>query len=976
MSHLSPSSSYAVGSLVRARGREWVVQPGSEPDFLLLQPLGGGLDDLTGLHTSLEQVTAATFPLPAADDLGDARSAALLRTALRLGFRSTAGPFRSVGALAVQPRAYQLVPLMLALRQPIVRLLIADDVGIGKTVEAGLIASELLAQGDIRNLAVLCSPALAEQWQQELREKFLLDATLVLTSTASALERGLMMDESIFDRHPVTVVSTDFIKSPVRRDEFLARAPELIIVDEAHTCVADNDTPGRSRHQRYDLMRELAADPDRHLVLVTATPHSGKDEGFRNLIALLRPELATVDLDTSRGRETLAAHMVQRRRKDIRTYLEEETAFPADRETLDVPYSLTPAYRTVFEATLDHARAQIRDPAGGQLRQRIRWWSALALLRALASSPAAAAQTLRTRASSAYAADLAEADALGRAGVLDTADDEALDGVDVTPGGDALDDSNDDADAGRDTASITTRDARSPESGERAALRALARQVQALEGPKADAKLALLIRQVKDLLSSGYDPIVFCRFIDTATYVAEHLSVALGASAKVAAVTGVLPPAERITRIGELTDTAGRHVLVATDCLSEGVNLQEHFQAVVHYDLAWNPTRHEQREGRVDRFGQRANTTRALTLYGRDNQIDGIVLDVLIRRHRRISATTGVSVPVPDQSDSVLEALLEGLLLRGSDAEQLELDLDMRAKTAQLHDAWQSAAAKERDIRTKYQHAGLRPDVVAAEVAAMRAALGDPAEIEPFVRQGLAALGADVSPTGEGFVAATSTLQPSLRDALPPRRPEPIPFHRDLPAPPRAALLTRTDPYVATLARHVLEVALDPPQPGVLSPARRAGIIRTSSVQTRTTVLLVRFRFHVSLPSRTHGMTQLVAEDCGVLAFTGAPDRAVWLPEAQALALLDALPEQSIPADQARATARSSLERLSAIEAQLAAAGQARSAELAASHARVRAGSGEIVRGLNVRPEQPVDIVGVYVYLPALAVGAGTESVA
>ena len=172
-------------------------------------------------------------------DLGDAASGQLLRTALRVGFRSSAGPFRSLARLAVEPRAYQYVPLLMALRQDPVRVLIADDVGIGKTIEAGLIAAELIAQGDVGRLAVLCSPALAEQWQRELRDKFGIDAEVVLPSTAGRLSRGLMLDESLFDRHPYTVISTDFIKSPQRRQEFLNHCPELVIVDEAHTCVAD-----------------------------------------------------------------------------------------------------------------------------------------------------------------------------------------------------------------------------------------------------------------------------------------------------------------------------------------------------------------------------------------------------------------------------------------------------------------------------------------------------------------------------------------------------------------------------------------------------------------------------------------------------------------------------------------------------------------------------------------------------------------
>ncbi len=95
------------------------------------------------------------------------------------------------------------------------------------------------------------------------------------------------------------------------------------------------------------------------------------------------------------------------------------------------------------------------------------------------------------------------------------------------------------------------------------------------------------------------------------------------------------------------------------------MNLQESFDAVVHYDLAWNPTRHEQREGRVDRFGQRRDVVKAVTLYGSDNAIDGIVLDVLLRKHARIRKATGISVPVPDSSENVMQAVLEGLILRG-----------------------------------------------------------------------------------------------------------------------------------------------------------------------------------------------------------------------------------------------------------------------------------------------------------------------
>src|SRR5215470_14910709 len=202
---------FAVGSLVKARGREWVVLPESAEDLLVLRPLGGTEDEVTGIYLPLEPVEPATFALPDPSQPGDYRSCRLLRDAVRLGFRSSAGPFRAFARIAVEPRPYQLVPLLLALRLDPVRLLIADDVGIGKTIEACLIARELVDRGELRRFTVLCPPQIAEQWsEKELAAKFHLDAELVLPSTVGRLERACRMNQSIFDRFSYTVVSTDF----------------------------------------------------------------------------------------------------------------------------------------------------------------------------------------------------------------------------------------------------------------------------------------------------------------------------------------------------------------------------------------------------------------------------------------------------------------------------------------------------------------------------------------------------------------------------------------------------------------------------------------------------------------------------------------------------------------------------------------------------------------------------------------------
>src|ERR1017187_5919517 len=654
---------YAPGSLVTARGREWVVLPDSEPDMLVLRPLAGTDEEVAAVFPSLEDVAQASFPPPVPEDLGDYRAASLLRTALRIGFTSSAGPFRSLASIAVEPRPYQLVPLLMALRQPVVRLAICDDVGIGKTIEAGLIAKELLAQGEASGLAVLCSPALAEQWQDELRTKFGITAELLLPSTVPRLERALAWGQTLFERHQMVIISTDFIKSPRHRDDFLKHCPDLVIVDEAHTCVPADADRGGSAQLRYDLLSRVAKDESRHLILVTATPHSGKDESFRGLVGLLDPALADTELGTDTGRRQLAARYVQRRRADIRDYLNEDTEFPGDRLFRDAPYTLSPGYRALLDDAIAYASARVAGAAGHR-EQRVAWWSAIALLRSLVSSPRAAKQTLVTRSQSAAAQTAAEADVLGRPVTADMADDNP-DGIDASPGAD-------------DGASTTSSPISTGNITTNARLADLATRAAELEGPDQDKKLALLVKAVKDLLSKGYNPIVFCRYIPTSEYVAEHLDGKLGKKTVVASVNGTMSPAQRLDRIDQLAEASSeegcKRVLVATDCLSEGVNLQHHFNAVVHYDLAWNPTRHEQREGRVDRFGQRSDDVRVVTIYGSDNGIDGKVLEVLIKKHREIRKSTGISVPIPDENSSrVTNAIVEWLLIRSKGHEQQAL---------------------------------------------------------------------------------------------------------------------------------------------------------------------------------------------------------------------------------------------------------------------------------------------------------------
>jgi superfamily II DNA or RNA helicase len=968
------SLTYTAGSLVAARGREWVVLPESAADMLVLRPLGGSEDDIAAVFPAFEEVRSAEFAAPSPDDLGDQRAAGLLRTALRVGFRSGAGPFRSLASIAVEPRAYQLVPLLMALRQRTVRLLISDDVGIGKTVEAGLIAKELLAQGEATRLAVLCSPSLAEQWQGELREKFGIDAELVLASTVSRLERALELGQSLFDKHPFTIISTDFIKSTRHREDFVRHCPDLVIVDEAHTCVAADDPAqggaSSTNQLRYELLRKVSADADRHLLLLTATPHSGKESAFRNLLGLVRPELAHLDLESAAGRARLAEHFVARKRADVRTYLTKEdgladdsqaerTAFPSDRWTKDEPYKLTPAYRALLDDAIAYARDRV-ETAGeqGKREARIAWWSVIALLRSMVSSPAAAAQTLKTRSESAAARTAHEADVLGAPVAADSADNDRLEGMDVAPGA-----------------------AESEDAGAR--LLELAQRAQQLIGPAEDAKLKALTRHLKGLIADGYHPIVFCRYIPTADYLAEQLDGKLGKKTKIAAVTGTLSPQQRLDRIEQLAaeaaeggdDPAARRVLIATDCLSEGVNLQHHFDAVVHYDLAWNPTRHDQREGRVDRYGQKRDQVRVITMYGEDNGIDGKVLEVLFKKHRQIKKDLGISVSVPDETASgVTDAVVEWLLLHGRQGSQESLfEMDGHQESFDRIDReWSSAAEREKTSRSKYAQRAIHPEEVAREVAAVRAALGGAEEVREFALEALRDLDALVRDPRDGsgdFTAQVGGTPAGLRDALAAtlgnrlvEEDRAIPF-RTTPAIGRGeAALVRTDPAISAVASYVLDSALDAKALGP-RPARRCGVVTTDAVTTRTTLLLVRYRFHLTLPSRT-GERQLVAEDARLLAYEGLPQRARWLDDDTAAALLAARATANTHEQTARNQITRDLNALPDLAAHLTEYGTRLAAELNASHRRVRKAYEEIVRGLKVVPQEPADVLGVYVYLP------------
>lgn len=934
------------GTLVHARGREWVVLPESTDELLMVRPVGGLDEEVVGILPAVEPVESATFRLPTADDVGDFASGRLLRDAARLSTRAAAGPFRSFARIAVEPRPYQLVPLMMALRLDPVRLLIADDVGIGKTIEAAVVARELIDRGEVRRMCVLCPPHLAEQWQRELLEKFHIDAELVLSSTIQRLERDLPRGVSVFDRHRFTIVSTDFIKTPRRAEDFILKCPELVIVDEAHGCTLAGGV-GRGRQQRFDLLKRVSEDRTRHLILVTATPHSGNEEAFRSLLSLLDVEFADIpaDLDKAgRGdvRRKLAQHLVQRRRADIRHYLETDTAFP-ERRDKESTYTFSKEYRSFFDDVLAFAREYVSEGSDGQRRRRVRYWSALALLRSVSSSPAAAAATLRSRAAVDEAAD-EDVEEVGRRTVLDQDDVDAVIALDMSPGSGTEDGM----------------------EGTRRRLLEFARRAEAL-GAEVDQKFQGALQELKGLIKDGFQPVVFCRFIDTADYVAHRLREALPAKVRVESVTGALPPSEREARIAALTSEAGDYVLVCTDCLSEGINLQQRFNAVLHYDLAWNPTRHEQREGRVDRFGQEKPEVRVVTYYGTDNPTDGVILEVLIRKHKSIKSALGVTVAVPGSSEQIAEALFEGALFReraraGAAQMALEFIDDLEPKKQGLHAEWDNARDREKASRSRFAQHTMSPDVVSGELRSVRAAIGSGEDVSRFFESALQVAKVPLVTRGKAVTVHVSGETPrALRQAI--GTDEPITGRFDLPLQEGEVYLGRTSPIVEGLAGWVLDQALDPVARDAAPVAARCGVVSTSAVSLRTTLVVARFRYHL----RTAGETDTVlSEEVIPVAYSGAAESPQWLGVDEGERLLAARPEQNLiktAVDQQLGILLPTLPRL---QEALAAVAARRADEQLAAHERVREAARHKGR-VTVEPVLPVDVLGAYVLLPRIS---------
>jgi superfamily II DNA or RNA helicase len=718
-----------------------------------------------------------------------------------------------------------------------------------------------------------------------------------------------------------------------------------VIVDESHTCALP-EGGSRAQHQRHDLLQRLASKEDRHLVLLTATPHSGKPAEFQSLLGLIKPEFETVDV-VSAGetqRKHLAAHFVQRRRADVERWLDERTIFPK-REAGELDYDLTPDYRLFFDDILSFAQKLVQGDTGDDRTKRVHYWTALALLRGVMSSPAAGVGMLRQR--------------LSKLGEI--MPDDVL--LDEDPVHDQPEGYETDVEPGQLFAEVPWSDYQKKK------LKEFEERLAKLAGMKQDNKLLAAELIVRDWLAHDFQPVIFCRYIATAKYLGEQLTPLLRKDypkLEIQVVTSEDPDELRRNRI-EAMKPADKRLLIATDCLSEGINLHEYFTAVLHYDLPWNPNRLEQREGRVDRFGQTTEVVKAFLLFSKDNPVDGVVLDVILRKVREIKRATGINIPFPEDSKGIIDTIAQSLLLnpdrkvhaRRHD-NQIEFSFqefdEARKIDIEVSDKFRRAEEREKISRSIFAQHSIKAQEIEQDLRETDEAIGDPKAVEAFVVDSLRTIfGVQIDRIQDEYRIRTVNLPDAARGLLPEKSELLVSFN--LPTPKGHLYLGRNHPFVEQLCQSVLADTIQRRS----WRAARAAVFRTTAVEKPTTVLLLRCRNVIERRDTGH---QLVAEEMLLWGWRGEASAKDFLDFSKARNLLfEARPSGDFSAERQARLLQEASDALTSLREEMDSVAEVRCQQLVAAHERFS----KLIdkrRYQIVYPVLPMDVLGIYLLLP------------
>lgn len=584
---------------------------------------------------------------------------------------------------------YQLVPLLRALQMPRVNLLIADDVGLGKTVEAGLIVKELLLRRRIRRVLVLVPAALRLQWRDELDTKFALPFEVVDRERTERLRRELGIDANPWRSFSRIIASYHYLRQPDIQEQFLAASQthdgsprlawDLLIVDECHNLMP---SPFGDDSELCQMLRQIAPCFE-HRLFLSATPHNGHTRSFTGLLEILDPvRVSQTDELTDRARDRVGQLVVRRLKRDL------NRASAAPRFCTRKPPKPVLLHRSRREQALSEAFRAFRKAvhsaiAASQARERAGTFAIEILGKRLLSCPTAFADSwYRARdgyaraEQAARAATDADVTAAQRSVERETSDDRETEERTGTAAG---------------VVGAWLLNVADSVAGEMAAIdHALEALGFSSDGPptieqtpKVDARFDALSTLIEELLllPAGSDPtpafrdderlVVFTEYKTTLDYLERRLRGRHGSRVLTlfgSGGAGGMDDADR-NRVREAFNDPESEVriLIATDAASEGLNLHHSARYLLHYDCPWNPSRLEQRNGRLDRYGQARDVT--VHHFLSDDDPDLQFLDHVIRKANEIREDLG-------SVNELFDVAAHRRLIEGEDLSRVQFDLD------------------------------------------------------------------------------------------------------------------------------------------------------------------------------------------------------------------------------------------------------------------------------------------------------------
>ena len=620
------------GQLVQVRSRQWVVNEvkpstlpavGLKPDFCGPQNLltlssveddglGEELQVVWEIEPAARIIEKVQLPEPTGFDPPDKLDAFL--DAVRWGAASTAdlkniqSPFRS----GIEIEDYQLDPVVRAIQMPRVNLLIADDVGLGKTIEAGMVALELMIRHRARKILIVVPSALQLQWRDQMRDKFGLAFRIVDSSLLRELRRKRGIHVNPWAHFPRLITSIDFLKRerplrsfretlPAPGESIYPRKYDLLICDEAHNCAPSGAGKYATDSLRTLALRELAPHFE-HKLFLTATPHNGYRESFSALLELLDNQRFSRGTDPDR--KQLEAVMVRRLKTDpsFAKKWDGTPRFPPRvLEPIEVPY--TEEERNIHAALRQYTKLR-SDRATDNTERFATEFVLKTLKKRLFSCPAAFLITLEQHEKS---LQTARKKAVTKPSInvlqreFDRMDEEYAD-----------DSEYDEATA--DALDSATRLFAEPTEEEQNLLKKMKKWAERARGQQ-DSKAKQLVAWLKQTLKPGGKwgkdrVIIFTEYRATQNWLQEVLATeGFSGDDRLLTMYGGMDSEQR-EEVKAAFQTAPEvspvRILLATDAASEGLDFQNHCSRLIHYEIPWNPNRMEQRNGRVDRHGQKA----------------------------------------------------------------------------------------------------------------------------------------------------------------------------------------------------------------------------------------------------------------------------------------------------------------------------------------------------------------------------------